>query len=164
VEIFWWWKLQPKTQYIGYLQKKEDCTIAWKWRTMFCIYQRGLSKSQLKTTWILVWSTGIQGWWNKKNRTFKKEWLKKFSLSFVYCTSQIVNIWWTLSGFDPKCQYNQGWNPSVAHQGATIFSTHRMESVEELWSHLIHKSNKLIEGKLMMSTKFKTNSSGDFIW
>src|SRR5690606_33797081 len=35
--------------------------------------------------------------------------------------------------------------------GATIiFSTHRMESVEELCDHiaLIHKANKLIEGKL----------------
>lgn len=39
----------------------------------------------------------------------------------------------------------------LREKGATIiFSTHRMESVEELCDHiaLIHKSNKLIEGKL----------------
>jgi ABC-2 type transport system ATP-binding protein len=47
-------------------------------------------------------------------------------------------------------------------QGATIiFSTHRMESVEELCDHiaLIHKSNKLIEGSLDdVKRKFRTNS------
>jgi ABC-2 type transport system ATP-binding protein len=40
---------------------------------------------------------------------------------------------------------------ALREDGATIiFSTHRMESVEELCDHiaLIHKSNKLIEGKL----------------
>ena len=47
-------------------------------------------------------------------------------------------------------------------EGATIiFSTHRMESVEELCDHiaLIHKSNKLIEGKLEdVKRQHKTNS------
>ena len=47
-------------------------------------------------------------------------------------------------------------------QGATIiFSTHRMESVEELCDHiaLIHKSNKLIEGSLDdVKRKYRTNS------
>jgi ABC-2 type transport system ATP-binding protein len=45
-------------------------------------------------------------------------------------------------------------------EGATIiFSTHRMESVEELCDHiaLIHKSNKLIEGN-DVKRQFKTNS------
>jgi ABC-2 type transport system ATP-binding protein len=40
---------------------------------------------------------------------------------------------------------------ALREEGATIiFSTHRMESVEELCDHiaLIHKSNKLIEGRL----------------
>ena len=46
--------------------------------------------------------------------------------------------------------------------GATIiFSTHRMESVEELCDHiaLIHKSNKLIEGPLNeVKRKYRTNT------
>jgi ABC-2 type transport system ATP-binding protein len=50
----------------------------------------------------------------------------------------------------------------LARRGATIiFSTHRMESVEELCDHiaLIHKSNKLIEGRLDdVKRQFKTNS------
>jgi len=47
-------------------------------------------------------------------------------------------------------------------QGTTvIFSTHRMESVEEMCDHiaLIHKSNKLLDGKLMdIKKQFRTNS------
>jgi ABC-2 type transport system ATP-binding protein len=51
---------------------------------------------------------------------------------------------------------------ALREEGATIiFSTHRMESVEELCDHiaLIHKSNKLIEGRLDdVKRQFKTNS------
>lgn len=47
-------------------------------------------------------------------------------------------------------------------EGATvIFSTHRMESVEELCDHiaLIHKSNKVLDGKLTdIKRSFKTNT------
>ena len=44
---------------------------------------------------------------------------------------------------------------------SVIFSTHRMESVEEMCDYiaLIHKSNKLIEGKLTdVKKQFRTNS------
>jgi ABC-2 type transport system ATP-binding protein len=44
---------------------------------------------------------------------------------------------------------------------SVIFSTHRMESVEEMCDHiaLIHKSNKLIEGKLSdVKKQFRTNN------
>jgi ABC-2 type transport system ATP-binding protein len=47
-------------------------------------------------------------------------------------------------------------------EGATvIFSTHRMESVEELCDHiaLIHESNKILDGKLTdIKRQFKTNT------
>jgi hypothetical protein len=43
---------------------------------------KGLSKAEEETVeyWFEI---GNQGWWNKKYRNFLKEWLKKFSLSFV---------------------------------------------------------------------------------
>ena len=44
---------------------------------------------------------------------------------------------------------------------SVIFSTHRMESVEEMCDYiaLIHKSNKLIEGKLTdVKKQYRTNS------
>ena len=47
-------------------------------------------------------------------------------------------------------------------EGATvIFSTHRMESVEELCDHiaLIHESKKILDGKLIdIKRNYKTNS------
>ncbi|MFY7811383.1 MAG: DUF4162 domain-containing protein, partial [Flavobacterium sp.] len=50
----------------------------------------------------------------------------------------------------------------LKQKGATIiFSTHRMESVEELCDDiaLIHKSNKLIDGKLNdIKLQFRTNT------
>ena len=50
----------------------------------------------------------------------------------------------------------------LKNEGTTIIlSTHRMESVEEMCDHiaLIHKSNKLIEGKLSeVKRQFRTNT------
>jgi ABC-2 type transport system ATP-binding protein len=67
------------------------------------------------------------------------------------------------SGFDPvNANVIKDEILKLREDGATIiFSTHRMESVEELCDHiaLIHKSNKLIEGKLNdVKRQFKTNS------
>jgi ABC-2 type transport system ATP-binding protein len=67
------------------------------------------------------------------------------------------------SGFDPvNANIIKDEILALREEGATIiFSTHRMESVEELCDHiaLIHKSNKLIEGKLDdVKRQFKTNS------
>lgn len=57
------------------------------------------------------------------------------------------------SGFDPvNANLIKDEILELKKQGSTIiFSTHRMESVEELCDDiaLIHKSNKLIEGKLI---------------
>ena len=57
------------------------------------------------------------------------------------------------SGFDPvNANLIKDEIIELNKQGTSIifFSTHRMESVEEMCDHiaLIHKSNKLIEGKL----------------
>ena len=67
------------------------------------------------------------------------------------------------SGFDPvNANIIKDEILELQKQGSTIiFSTHRMESVEELCDHiaLIHKSNKLIEGKLTdVKKEYRTNS------
>ena len=67
------------------------------------------------------------------------------------------------SGFDPvNANIIKDEILALKEQGSTIiFSTHRMESVEELCDHiaLIHKSNKLIEGKLEdVKRQHKSNS------
>ena len=67
------------------------------------------------------------------------------------------------SGFDPiNANLIKDEIFKLREEGATvIFSTHRMESVEELCDHiaLIHKSNKILDGKLNdIKYKYKTNT------
>jgi len=67
------------------------------------------------------------------------------------------------SGFDPiNANLIKDEILHLRDQGATIiFSTHRMESVEELCDDiaLINKSNKILEGKLVdVKRQFKSNT------
>ena len=67
------------------------------------------------------------------------------------------------SGFDPiNANLIKDEILQLRDEGATvIFSTHRMESVEELCDHiaLLHKSNKVLDGKLKdIKRQFKTNT------
>src|SRR5690606_574716 len=67
------------------------------------------------------------------------------------------------SGFDPiNANLIKDQILQLRNDGATvIFSTHRMESVEELCDDimLIHKSNKILDGKLLdVKRQFKTNT------
>ena len=67
------------------------------------------------------------------------------------------------SGFDPiNANLIKDEILNLKKQGASIiFSTHRMESVEELCEYiaLIHESNKVLDGKLLdIKKEFKTNT------
>ena len=67
------------------------------------------------------------------------------------------------SGFDPiNANLIKDEILKLREEGATvIFSTHRMESVEELCDHiaLIHKSNKILDGNLIdIKRQFKSNT------
>jgi ABC-2 type transport system ATP-binding protein len=67
------------------------------------------------------------------------------------------------SGFDPiNANLIKDEILNLKNQGASIiFSTHRMESVEELCEYiaLIHESNKVLDGKLQdIKREFKTNT------
>ena len=67
------------------------------------------------------------------------------------------------SGFDPiNANLIKDEILKLREDGATvIFSTHRMESVEELCDHiaLIDKSNKILDGKLLdIKKQFKSNT------
>jgi ABC-2 type transport system ATP-binding protein len=106
----------------------------------------------------------IQGWWNKKIQELSKGMAQK--IQFVVCVlhkPKLLIFDEPFSGFDPvNANVIKDEILALKEQGSTIiFSTHRMESVEELCDHiaLIHKSNKLIEGKLNdVRRQFKTNS------
>lgn len=161
-------KLQPKhIQYIGYLPEERGLYKSMKVGEQ-CLYlaqMKGLSKAEAKKQ-LDYWfdRLEIQGWWNKKIQELSKGMAQK--IQFVVCVlhkPKLLIFDEPFSGFDPvNANLIKDEILELRRQGSTIiFSTHRMESVEELCDHiaLIHKSNKLIEGKLDdVKRQYRTNS------
>jgi len=161
-------KLQPKhIQYIGYLPEERGLykTMKVGEQCLYLAQMKGLSKAEAKTQ-LDYWfdRLEIQGWWNKKIQELSKGMAQK--IQFVVCVlhkPKLLIFDEPFSGFDPvNANLIKDEILALREQGSTIiFSTHRMESVEELCDHiaLIHKSNKLIEGKLDdVKKQFRTNS------
>jgi len=161
-------KLNPKhIQHIGYLPEERGLYKSMKVGEQ-CLYlaqMKGLSKAEAKTQ-LDYWfdRLGIQGWWNKKIQELSKGMAQK--IQFVVCVlhqPKLLIFDEPFSGFDPvNANIIKDEILALQEQGSTIiFSTHRMESVEELCDHiaLIHQSNKLIEGRLdEVKKQFRTNS------
>ncbi len=113
---------------------------------------KGLSASQAKER-ILYWfeKFEIQDWWNKKIDELSKGMQQKvqFITSVIHNPSLII-LDEPFTGFDPvNANIIKKEILQLKEEGATIiFSTHRMESVEELCDHiaLINKSKKIIDG------------------
>ncbi len=150
--------LQPKhVQQIGYLPEERGLYKSMKVGEQ-CLYLaqlKGLSKTEAKKQ-LDYWfnKLEIQGWWNKKIQELSKGMAQK--VQFVVCVlhqPKLLIFDEPFSGFDPvNANLIKDEILELKQKGATIiFSTHRMESVEELCDDiaLIHKSNKLIEGKLI---------------
>jgi ABC-2 type transport system ATP-binding protein len=161
-------KLQPKhVQYIGYLPEERGLynTMKVGEQCLYLAQMKGLSKADAKKQ-LEYWfeRLEIQGWWNKKIQELSKGMAQK--IQFVVCVlhkPKLLIFDEPFSGFDPvNANIIKEEILKLRGDGATIiFSTHRMESVEELCDHiaLIHKSNKLIEGKINdVKRQFKTNS------
>ncbi len=161
-------KLQPKhVQYIGYLPEERGLYKSMKVGEQ-CLYlaqMKGLSKAEAKAQ-LEYWfeRLEIQGWWNKKIQELSKGMAQK--IQFVVCVlhkPKLLIFDEPFSGFDPvNANLIKDEILALREQGSTIiFSTHRMESVEEMCDHiaLLHKSNKLIEGRLDdVKKQYRTNS------
>jgi ABC-2 type transport system ATP-binding protein len=150
-------KLQPKhTANIGYLPEERGLYKSMKVGEQ-CLYlaqMKGLSKSEAKKQ-LEYWfdKLDIKGWWNKKIEELSKGMAQKIQFVVTVLHQPKLLIFdEPFSGFDPvNANLIKDEILELREKGATIiFSTHRMESVEELCDHiaLIHKSDKLIEGKL----------------
>lgn len=161
-------KLQPKhVQYIGYLPEERGLykTMKVGEQCLYLAQMKGLSKAEAKKQ-LEYWFDRfeIQGWWNKKIQELSKGMAQK--IQFVVCVlhkPKLLIFDEPFSGFDPvNASLIKDEILELRKQGSTIiFSTHRMESVEELCDDiaLIHKSNKLIEGKLDdVKRQYRTNS------
>jgi ABC-2 type transport system ATP-binding protein len=161
-------KLNSKhIQHIGYLPEERGLYKSMKVGEQ-CLYlaqMKGLTKAEAKIQ-LEYWfdRLGIQGWWNKKIQELSKGMAQK--IQFVVCVlhkPKLLIFDEPFSGFDPvNANIIKDEILALQEQGSTIlFSTHRMESVEELCDHiaLIHQSNKLIEGRLEdVKKQFRTNS------
>ena len=161
-------KLQPHhIQQIGYLPEERGLYKSMKVGEQ-CLYLaqlKGLSKTEAKVQ-LDYWfeKLDIKGWWNKKIEELSKGMAQK--IQFVVCVlhqPKLLIFDEPFSGFDPvNANIIKDEILSLKEKGTTIiFSTHRMESVEELCDHiaLIHKSNKLIEGKLEeVKRQYRSNS------
>ncbi|TRX36274.1 ABC transporter ATP-binding protein [Flavobacterium restrictum] len=161
-------KLQPKhIQYIGYLPEERGLykTMKVGEQCLYLAQMKGLSKAEAKIQ-LDYWfeRLDIKEWWNKKIQELSKGMAQK--IQFVVCVlhqPKLLIFDEPFSGFDPvNANLIKDEILALKEQGATIiFSTHRMESVEELCDHiaLIHQSNKLIEGKLEdVKRQYKTNT------
>lgn len=161
-------KLSPHhVAHIGYLPEERGLYKSMKVGEQ-CLYLarlKGMSHSEAKKQ-LEYWfdRLEIQGWWNKKIQELSKGMAQKIQFVVtVLHRPKLLIFDEPFSGFDPvNANLIKDEILELKKQGATIiFSTHRMESVEELCDDiaLIHKSNKLIEGPLIdVKRRYRSNS------
>lgn len=161
-------KLKPyDVQYIGYLPEERGLYKRMKVgeQAMYLAQLKGLSKTDAKKR-INYWfdKFEIGAWWNKKVEELSKGMAQKLQFIITVLHEPKLLIFdEPFSGFDPiNANLIKDEILNLKDKGSTIiFSTHRMESVEELCEHiaLIDNANKVLEGKLVdIKKQFKTNS------
>ena len=161
-------KLKPEhVQYIGYMPEERGLykTMKVGEQCLYLAQLKGLSKAEAKKE-LDYWfdRLEIQGWWNKKIQELSKGMAQKIQFVVtVLHKPKLLILDEPFSGFDPvNANLIKDEIIELNRQGTSIiFSTHRMESVEEMCDYiaLIHKSNKLIEGKLSdVKKQYRTNN------
>lgn len=113
---------------------------------------KGLTKNDAKER-IKYWfeKLKIESWWEKKVEDLSKGMQQKVQfVATVLHEPDLIILDEPFSGFDPvNAQIIQDEILELNEKGATIiYSTHRMESVEQLCDNiaLIHKSKKVLDG------------------
>ncbi len=153
--------------HIGYLPEERGLYKSMKVgeQAMYLARLKGLTKSQAKER-LEYWfkKLEIEGWWNKKIQELSKGMAQKVQFVItVLHRPKLLIFDEPFSGFDPvNANIIRDEILQLKEEGATIvFSTHRMESVEELCDYiaLIHKSNKLLDGKVSeIKKEYKSNT------
>ena len=160
--------LNPKhIEIIGYLPEERGLYKKMKVgeQLMYFAQLKGLSARESKSR-IKEWLKKFEiiDWWNKKLEDLSKGMAQKIQfISTVIHNPKLIILDEPFSGFDPvNANIIKNEILELRDNGATIlFSTHRMESVEELCDHiaLINNSYKIIDGsKKEIKNKFRTNT------
>ena len=152
---------------IGYLPEERGLYKSMKVgeQALYLAQLKGLSKAEAKKR-LRYWFERLEigDWWNKKIQELSKGMAQKIQFVVTVLHEPKLLIFdEPFSGFDPiNANLIKDEILRLRDNGATvIFSTHRMESVEELCDDiaLIHKSNKILDGKLVdVKRKYKSNT------
>ncbi|MDD3721897.1 MAG: ABC transporter ATP-binding protein [Lutibacter sp.] len=159
--------LQPHhIQHIGYLPEERGLYKSMKVgeQALYLAQLKGMSKEEAKRK-LRYWfeKFEITDWWNKKIQELSKGMAQKVQfIVTVMHNPKLLIFDEPFSGFDPiNANLIKDEILNLRNEGASIiFSTHRMESVEEMCDYiaLINKSNKILDGKLKdIKNQFKTN-------
>ncbi|WP_345951735.1 ABC transporter ATP-binding protein [Mucilaginibacter sp. PAMB04274] len=147
---------QSHIERIGYMPEERGLykKMAIGEQIVYLARLKGLSHAEA-TKRIKYWfeKLEIESWWNKKVEELSKGMQQKAQfVATVLHEPDLIILDEPFSGFDPvNAELIKDEILELNRKGATIlFSTHRMESVEELCNSiaLIHKSNKILDGRV----------------
>ncbi|HET9486219.1 MAG TPA: ATP-binding cassette domain-containing protein [Chryseosolibacter sp.] len=160
--------LQEKhVQAIGYLPEERGLYKKLKVgeQLIYLARLKGLSREEAtrrSKAWIKKFD--ITDWWGKKVEDLSKGMAQKVQfISTVMHEPKLIILDEPFSGFDPiNAKLITQEILALKEKGSTIiFSTHRMETVEDLCDHiaLIDKSKKILEGsKKDVKAAYRTNT------
>jgi ABC-2 type transport system ATP-binding protein len=152
---------------IGYLPEERGLYKKLKVgeQLIYLAQLKGLSKQDATTkskAWVKKFE--VTEWWNKKVEDLSKGMAQKVQfISTVMHEPRLIILDEPFSGFDPvNAQLITQEILELKEKGSTIiFSTHRMETVEDLCDHiaLIDKSKKILEGsKKKVKDMYRNNT------
>jgi ABC-2 type transport system ATP-binding protein len=151
---------------IGYMPEERGLYKKMKIgeQALYLAQLKGLSKSdalQKIKTWFIKFE--MESWWNKKVEDLSKGMSQKLQfVTTVLHEPKLIILDEPFSGLDPvNANLIKDEIFNLARKGSTvIFSTHRMEQVEEICDHivLVNKGKKILDGSVAeIKNQFKQN-------
>lgn len=158
---------QSHVERIGYLPEERGLYKKMEIgeQILYLARLKGMSKQEAikkAREWFI--KLGIESWWNKKIEELSKGMAQKAQfVSTVMHEPELLILDEPFSGFDPvNAEVIKNEILELNRKGCTIiFSTHRMESVEELCDSiaLINKAKKILEGRVRDIRKAYRNNT-----
>jgi ABC-2 type transport system ATP-binding protein len=161
-------KFDPEkdVEQIGYMPEERGLYKKMKIgeQAVYLAQLKGLSKADANTK-IKIWFERLEmeSWWNKKVEDLSKGMSQKLQfVTTVLHNPKLIILDEPFSGLDPvNANLIKDEIFNLAKNGTTvIFSTHRMEQVEEICDHivLVNKGQKILDGTLVnIKNEFKEN-------
>lgn len=161
-------KLSPHhVKNIGYMPEERGLYKSMKVgeQALYLAQLKGISKNEAKKQ-LKYWFDKLEigDWWDKKIQELSKGMAQKIQFVVTVLHQPKLLIFdEPFSGFDPvNANIIKDEILELKQKGSTIiFSTHRMESVEEMCDEiaLIHKSDKLLDGSLVdIKKEYRSNT------